>query len=456
MKSKIDLTSGSILKKLLIVAIPTLATSLVQMLYTFMDMFWVGKTDAIGLDPNEAVAGVGTGGFYPWLGFGLILLAKVGTSVKISQAAGKNDFEAAKKYANSGLVLMIALSIIYVGAGVLFGDQFVGIFKLENTNIIDYSNEYLRIMAMFGFSYFIFNLFNGIYDGLGKTLNTLIIMSFGLLINMVLDPILILNFEMGVKGAAIATVASQGIILLIYLVLYKSKFKPLEINLKKYFSLSHMKEIFKLGLPAGAHSMLFSSISLIIAVIVATYGEKVMATQRIGSHIEALSWMMALGFQVALASFVGQNYGANKLNRIREGYFVTLKLLVPYGIIVTASLFFFGEQIFGLFISDPITVGYGSEYLKIIALSQLFMILELATAGAFNGLGKTHIPSFVGITGNVLRIPFAIIFSASIGFVAIWWVVSITALLKGIVLVIWFLLVLRAIKSNRSSLIVVK
>ena len=91
MKSKIDLTSGSIVAKLLIVAIPTLFTSIIQMTYNLTDMFWVGRVDNIGLIPKEAIAAVGTAGYFPWFGFGLILLAKVGTSVSVSQAAGRND-----------------------------------------------------------------------------------------------------------------------------------------------------------------------------------------------------------------------------------------------------------------------------------------------------------------------------------------------------------------------------
>ena len=104
MKRKIDLTTGSILKKLLIVAVPTLFTSIIQMTYNLTDMFWVGKVGNMGLNPDEAIAAVGTAGYYVWFGFGLVLLAKIGSSVMISQSAGRNDMDAVTRYGNSGFI----------------------------------------------------------------------------------------------------------------------------------------------------------------------------------------------------------------------------------------------------------------------------------------------------------------------------------------------------------------
>ncbi len=168
-----------------------------------------------------------------------------------------------------------------------------------------------------------------------------------------------------------------------------------------------------------------------------------MAIQRVGSQIEAVAWMVASGFQVALASFVGQNFGARRYDRIKEGYKTSMKLLVPYGILVNVLLFVFAEQLFSIFFDNPETLKIGKIYLEILSISQLFMIVELATAGVFNGLGKTVYPSVVGIAGNALRIPMAIILGASMGYAGIWWGVSVSSVVKGIVLVIWLLYFLK-------------
>ncbi len=185
--------------------------------------------------------------------------------------------------------------------------------------------------------------------------------------------------------------------------------------------------------------------------MVTSYGEEYMAIQRLGSQIEALAWMVASGFQVALSSFVGQNYGAGKMDRVRDGYFSALKLLVPYGIFINIVMFVFAEQMIGIFITNPDTIAIGKRYLEILSISQLFMIIELGTAGAFNGLSKTYIPSSVGFTGNLIRIPLGMILAISFGVYGIWWAVAISSIVKGLVLTIWFLLYLRKLKLLNAS-----
>ncbi len=463
MKRKIDLTTGNILKKLLIVAVPTLFTSIIQMTYNLTDMFWVGKVGSMGLNPDEAIAAVGTAGYYVWFGFGLILLAKIGTSVNVSQSAGKNDMDLVTRYGNSGLILMLIFAAVYSLFGYFGADLYISMFNLESVNVTLYATDYLQVVTMFGISLFMVNFFNGVNDGLGKTINTLIITASGLILNIILDPFFILEeisvfgvimpgLGLAVKGAAIATVIAQGFILLIYIVFYISKYRPFNINPKKYFELDLLKQIIRIGLPIGIQSMLFSSISIVLGIMIVSYGEAVLAIQRVGSQIEALAWMIASGFQVALASFVGQNFGAGKHDRIRQGYFTALKLLVPYGIIVNVVLFVFAEQLFSIFITTPSTLSIGKTYLEILSISQLFMIIELTTAGAFNGLGKTKIPSSVGIIGNGLRIPFAILFSVSLGYAGIWWVVSFSSIIKGTVLLVWFFIYLRRVNKMKIVL----
>ena len=455
MKKKFDLTQGNILKALLIVALPTLGTSLIQMAYNLTDMFWVARVDQLGLVPEEAVSAIGTVGFYPWLGFGLILLAKIGTSVKVSQAAGMNDMKLVGKIGNNGLILMFILGLAYSLFGYFGAHLFVGWFNSGNANIDAYAINYMQIVTSFGLSFFLVNLFNGVYDGLGKTINTLLVTSTGLILNIILDPIFILDkinlfnivtingLGMGVKGAAIATVIGQTSILIIYIGIYLSKYRPFKINVVKYFDWNVLKEISRIGVFVGIQSMLFTFISMIIARMVLSYGEGPMAIQRVGSQIESVAWMIASGFQVALASFVGQNFGARKYERIKEGYKTSMKLLVPYGIIVNVLLFIFAKEIFGLFFSNPETLKIGKIYLEILSISQLFMIVELATAGVFNGLGKTFYPSVVSIGGNLLRIPGALIIGTTLSYSGIWMTVSASSIIKGTILVIWVLYFLK-------------
>ena len=454
MTRKRDLTTGSIYKNLLWVAIPTLLASLVQMAYNLTDMFWVSQVTRMGLDQSDAVTAVGTGGFYMWLGFGFILLVKIGTSVNVSQAAGRNDADDVAKYGANGFMLMLIVAALYSLLGFFLKEEFVGLFGYTKDIVISDSIDYLGVISTFVVFMFLVNLFSGIYDGLGLTIMTFIIVATGLVMNMILDPFFILDqvtvfgqtfdgLGMTVKGAAIATVISQGTVLLIYILIYISKLRPFDLHLKKHFSVKHMKSILRIGYPVGLQSILFTIIAVIITIMQAGYGEEVVATQRVGSQIEALAWMIASGFQVALASFVGQNYGAGRIDRVRKGYIAAMKILVPYGIAVNLLLFFFSKELFSIFIQEADTLPLGIVYLRVLSVSQLFMIIELATAGAFNGLGRTKYPSSVSIVGNLLRIPMALALATVLDYVGIWWAVSISSVIKGTVLVILFVYFLR-------------
>lgn len=455
MNKKRDLTNGSILKALLIVAIPTLFSSLIQMAYNLTDMFWVARVDQIGLIPEQAVSAVGIVGFFPWLGFGLILLAKIGTQVKVSQAAGSNNMNLVSKIGNNGLLLMIGFGILYSITGYFGRELFIEFFKPESANTTMFANGYMSILMMSGIAFFVTNLFNGVYDGLGKTIMTLAVTSSGLILNMILDPIFILNevnvfnlftidgLGLGVRGAAMATVIGQYSILIIYIGIYISKYRPFKIKLNFDFDFKVLKEIIRIGFPIGVQSVLFTFISMILARLINTFGTSPMAIQRVGSQIESFAWMIASGFQVALASFVGQNFGAKQYKRIKEGYKVAMQLLVPYGILINILFFIFARDLFSVFFKNPETLDVGTTYLRILSASQLFMIIELASAGVMNGLGKTWIPSLVGVLGNLLRIPAALLLMGTIGYAGIWVGVSGSSIIKGVVLVTWLIVLLR-------------
>lgn len=469
MKKKIDLTNGNIIFSLLIVAIPTLLSSLIQMAYNLTDMFWIARVDRIGLVSEEAVSAIGTAGFYPWLGFGFIMLAKIGTSVKVSQSAGMNNMERVEKFANNGLVLMFILGLLYSLFGVFGAKYFIGWFATGNANIDQYAISYMQIVSGFGLALFMVNLFNGVYDGLGLTIFTLYVTSVGLILNIILDPIFILNeisvfglftingFGMGVEGAAIATVIGQSSILLIYGVIFSiKKLRPFSVRIFSNFDMNYIKEITKVGVFVGIQSVLFTFISMYLAKMVVSFGDKPMAVQRVGSQIESFAWMIASGFQVALASFVGQNFGAKRYDRIKLGYKRSMQILIPYGIVIGIIFYVFARDIFGLFFyGKEETLDIGTRYLRILSVSQVFMIIELVSAGVFNGLGKTFYPSFVGVMGNLFRIPTAIFLTGGLvigslhingfgmDYSGIWFGVSASSIIKGTVLAIWLITFLR-------------
>jgi Na+-driven multidrug efflux pump len=183
---------------------------------------------------------------------------------------------------------------------------------------------------------------------------------------------------------------------------------------------------------------------MVLARIIASWGPTPIAVQKVGSQIEAISWMTAGGFQSAMSAFVGQNYGAQKWERVNRGYRVGMVIVSFVGVFATVLLFFGSRTLFAVFIQEEEAIQYGIQYLKILAFSQLFMCVEITTAGAFNGLGRTTPPSIVGVVFNALRIPGAIILaSTSLGLDGIWWAISVSSIFKGIVLTTWYILLTR-------------
>ena len=242
---------------------------------------------------------------------------------------------------------------------------------------------------------------------------------------------------MEVAGAAIATVIAQATVTLVFITEAKKDRSFSGLNLCKP-DIYRIKRIVRLGFPVALQSGLFTIIAMIIARIISKWGPIPIAVQKVGSQIESISWMTAGGFQSAMSAFIGQNYGAKKWDRVFKGYFTGIGIVSVIGIFATCLLIFGAKPLFSIFISEEEALMYGIEYLRILGLSQLFMCVEITTAGAFIGHGKTLPPSFVGILFNVLRIPAALMLSSTfLGLSGVWWAISVSSILKGAVLSIW-------------------
>ncbi|NLL00304.1 MAG: MATE family efflux transporter [Clostridiales bacterium] len=449
-----NLTERGITKTLFKLALPIMGTSFVQMAYNLIDMIWVGR---IG---TGAVAAVGTAGFFTWLANAFILIPKIGAEVGVAQSTGQQNMREVKKYIKHSIQMVIFLALLYGLILIAFRDSFIGFFNLGDEAIIQDAISYLVIVSC-GFVFFFINpVLTAIFNGYGDSKTPFIINSIGLLANLVLDPLLIMGIgpfpRLGVAGAAIATIISQGIATLLFIIKSKRALNIFSnIHLFTKPDLAHIVRITKLGLPTALQSGLFSIIGMVLARIIAQWGPTPIAVQKVGSQIESISWMTAGGFQSAMSAFVGQNYGAQKWDRVKKGYYIGIIIVSCIGLFATALLFFGARPLFTIFINEEEAIQQGIQYLRILAFSQLFMCIEIATAGAFNGLGKTIPPSIVGIIFNFIRIPSAIILSSTIlGLNGIWWTISMTSILKGIILTSWFVILLRKSRTgllDRSS-----
>lgn len=408
MSEQIDLTSGNIVEKLVKLSLPIMGTAFIQIAYSLIDMIWVGK---IG---SKFVAAVGTAGFYPWLAMAFIMISKVGGDIKVAQSVGEKNEKGTKYYIKSAIEINMILSFLYSLVLICFKSPLVGFFKLEDMEVINMAEQYLVIVGFGMMFYFINPVFTSIFLGLGNSKSPFKINTIGLVTNIILDPVLIFGIgplpEMGVEGAALATIISHIVVSLcfIYLIM-KDNANHFKIKLFREIDFSYYKTLFVLGIPVALQNVLFTIFSMIMGVIVASFGPVAIAVQKVGSQIESISWNSCEGFASALSSFVGQNYGAKKIDRINKSIKYALIGVFIWGILTTVILVFLGEPIFRSFINEPEAILKGVDYLKILGYSQLFMCLEITVAGIFKGLGRTYIPSIIIAVLTGCRIPLAIL-----------------------------------------------
>ena len=438
MKTRINLLEGKILPALSALALPIMATSLIQMAYNLIDMIWIGKIGA------SAVASVGAAGMFMWLSNVLATLAKMGGQIKVGHALGAQKKEDAASYAQSSIQMGIVFAIGFGILSVVFADEMIGFFQLNSAQVIQDAKLYLMITCGLVIFSFMNQIFTGILTAMGNSRTSFIATGIGLVLNIVLDPLFIFGFgaipPMGVAGAAIATVLAQLVVMLLFLyTILRDTVLFCDVHILHSYSSQHTREIFRIGLPSAVQSMLFSGISMVIARLIAGWGDAAVAVQKVGSQIESISWMTAEGYAAALNSFVAQNHGAKNTDRIREGYRLSMIVMLSWGVFCSLVLIVFPQLIFQVFIQEAEVLPMGVDYLRILGVSQLFMCMEITTAGAFSGLGKTLPPSIVSITLTGARIPMAILLGRWLGLNGVWWAITISSIGKGIVLLGWFL-----------------
>lgn len=431
----INLTKGNIYKGLISLSLPIMLTSFIQTSYNLMDLFWLGKLS------TDAVAAAGTVGFFTWLANSIVIVPRIGAEVGVAESIGANKKDLVKKFINNSMQLTIIIGIIYAFILLIFKEQLIGFYNLNNEIVEGMSVDYLTIIASGMIFTFINPVMSGIYNGWGRSKTPFIINTIGLVVNIVLDPIFIFGFynipAMGIKGAGYATVFAQFIVTLLFFIVGKR-----QLNINKNFKVIEkidkicMKRIISIGFPAALQACTFAIISMVAARIIANWGKEAIAAQKIANQIESITWMTVGGFSTALSAFIAQNRGAKNNSRIIEGYHKGIKIVIGIGFATFSLLFFAAEPLFKIFIADdPVTISIGIQYLKILALSEVLMSLEVGITGVFNGFELTKVPAITGIILNAIRIPlFLIVKNMGFDLKYVWWIISITAMLKGLIL----------------------
>lgn len=431
---KIDLTSGKELSVITLLSIPLIGSSLLQFLYNFIDMLFVG-----GLG-SDAVAAVGSAGFFINLGYAVQAMIVVGGGIKIAHAMGSNNDIDSTSYIGISMLLNFLIGIITILGFLLFGNQLLDYLDLQNEAVQFNAYQYLTVSGfMLFFSYFN-TFFIRMFSSFGNNKQSFYISAFGLLLNIILDPIFIYTLEWGVIGAAIATLIAQVIMFILFVYLARNI-----LFQKNIVRVSYHKtwEIIRLGIPMSTQRVLFTVINIILAKLIASYGTDAVAAQKIGLQIESVTFIVMGSLNSAVSSFIGQNFGAEKPFRILKGYRASLFLGISYALLTSVIFIFVSEELAQLFTNDTETIAITSFYLKIIGLSQIFMAMEIICNGVYTGIGLPKIPSAISIVFTFIRIPLALFLIPIFGLNGIWWSIAISSFIKGILSIVILNIIIR-------------
>ena len=404
---KIDLTKGKVITVIAALALPIMGSSLLQFTYNLIDMIWVGKLG------SHAVAIIGSSSLYVNIGNALNSLVVIGTGIKVAHAVGKKNEKEIKEYINSGIVINIIIGIVFGLILILLGEKFIGFLNLNNSEVEKNAYYYLALNAPILFFAFFNMMYTRILGSFGNNKLAFKINGVGVALNIVLDPICIYIFKLGVVGAGVSTLIAN-IIMFILFRMNANEILTYKYNLKINFE--KIKEIIKLGSPMAFQRVLFTVINIILAKIIAIFGAEAIAAQKIG----------------AVASFTGQNFGAGKLKRIKEGYKSALIVGISYAILMAIIFLLFNKQLIRIFINDEATTVIAASYLSAVAFSQIFSAIEMISNGMFTGIGKPKIPATISIIFTSFRIPLAILLIKPFGISGIWISICVSSILKGI------------------------
>ena len=430
-----NLTTGPILTVLTHLAMPIVAASFLSTAYSITDMVWIGTLS------GKALSGVGIGSMFVWLSQGLSMIPKMGGQVLTAQALGRGNEKEARAYAAAALKMTLFFGILFGGFCMGFAHPLVSIWGLKDPAAVASAEIYLRVTCGFVIFSYLGQVLMGLYTAQGDSTVPLKANFVGLVLNMLLDPLLILGKggfpRLETLWASSATIFAQAVVVAVLAADIFTRKK--EGNLLRKVRLfqkenpRYAADIFRIGIPSAIQSVVYCFISMCLSKIAGSFGDAAIGVQRVGAQIEALAWNIASGFSSALNAFCAQNYGAGKMKRVKDGYQISCVMIVIWSGLIASMFFLVPNQISGAFFHEEKEIEMCAAYLRILGVGTVFNCVELLGVGAISGLGNTRLCSFISVLLTGLRIPIAMILSETgLGVNGIWWAFSITSILKGI------------------------
>ncbi|MGL5381002.1 MATE family efflux transporter [Clostridium sp.] len=442
-----DMTTGSPVKLILTFSIPLLIGNIFQQFYSMVDTIIVGRFLGV-----QALAAVGATGSLSFLVIGFIIGLTGGFSVLVAQRFGANDDEGLKKAVANSIILSAIMTVIITVLSVLLAKP---LLTLMNTpaDIINDATSYIKIIYGGSVAAIFYNMISSILRSVGDSKTPLYFLIISSILNIILDIVFIVNFSMGVAGAAYATVVSQGLSAILCLIYVYKKFPILKLE-KKHWKIkkSYISRQLRIGIPMALQFSITAMGVMVLQAALNIFGSTVIAAYTAASKVEQLLMQPSITFGVTMATYSAQNLGAGKIHRIKEGVKKCTIICIVTSIIASIIMILFGGSFTKLFLSDsdPSVIAYARQYLNTVSLFFIPLGLIFIYRNTLQGIGESFIPMMAGVAELVARAIVAFTLPALIGFTGICLAGPFAWLAAAIPLGIAYFIKINKIKTDKA------
>lgn len=393
-----QITEGVIWKQLLLFFFPIVLGTFFQQIYNTADAIVVGRY--VGKEALASVGGSTSQIINLVVGFFVGLSS--GATVVIAQFYGARDQKNINRALHTAIAFSIAGSIVITILGLLFSPFFLQLMQTPQNLMAD-STLYLRVYFAGIFFVFIYNIGSGILRATGDSRRPLYFLIVCCFLNIILDVVFVVGLHMAVAGVALGTLISQGVsAVLVLIALFRSR-DIFRLRLKElHFHRASLQSLLRIGIPAGLQSVMYNISNVIIQACLNTFGTDTVAAWTAFGKMDAFYWMVCSAFGIAITTFIGQNYGAGKYNRMRKSVRICFAMAMGSSIAISAVLLIFGSYIFQIFTGDAIVVEIGMEMVRfMVPFYSIYVFIEILS-GALRGTGNVLIPMLMTCGGVCL------------------------------------------------------
>lgn len=429
MKEKtVNMTQGAILPQMTRFAVPVLLGLLCQRIYNFADAYIVGRF--LG---DNALAAVSIAGTATYLLFSVIMGLTTGVSVVISRHYGADEQEQVVEVFATSIYVAAVSAVLITAAGLLLHRPLLGALQTSE-ELMEDAAVYLGIMFAGAAGTMLYNWIAAVLRSLGNSVAPLIFLVISSVLNVILDIALVVWIPMGVAGAAVATVAAQVISGLLCLAYAVRTLPFLRLSGSQLCCRwNQVKAILIYGIPTGLQTSIISISDMTLQAVVNTYSTALVVAYGVCLKVEGLGFQLADAIGTALATFVGQNVGAERFDRVKKGVNCAyLMNVVCYGIFCPA-VFFLARPVMRAFTENQDSVRYGVEYMRIFSIFFLAGGILVVYHNILRPAGDVKVTILMGASEVVTRIGFAFLFSGLWGYRGLWWVSPVTWICAALV-----------------------